>query len=171
MGLHSLWRAYTHMRSYTLTETYQGLSFPFKYPHLMAIEAVEPTCITACGLTANSLLKRTLILTKLTKVKSRIGFLYQNKSLFTHFAKQLLVKLIVISIFDHCNIIYKSASQRFLHKLVSSTTSPSTCNWSSIQNSPLFTELAFTHLQTNVLLSVPLQNSHRQNSSILAGTS
>ena len=46
----------------------------------------------------------------LSKIKSRIGFLFRNKASFTHAAKQTLVKLTILPILDFDDVIYKIAS-------------------------------------------------------------
>lgn len=80
---------------------------------LVLADGEAPCCLLTPSVPPLTL--KTHIDALLTKVKSQIGFLYQNKSLFTHSAKQLLVKLTEISIFDHDNIICRSASKTLLH--------------------------------------------------------
>ncbi len=58
-----------------------------------------------------------ILLILLTKVKTRIGFLYHNKSSFIHSSKQLLVKMTVLPILDYGDVVYRSASKTLLHKL------------------------------------------------------
>uniref|UniRef100_A0A8C7RJN6 Reverse transcriptase domain-containing protein n=1 Tax=Oncorhynchus mykiss TaxID=8022 RepID=A0A8C7RJN6_ONCMY len=50
-----------------------------------------------------------------SKVKSRIGFLFRNKTSFTHAAKH--VKLTILPILDFGDVIYKIASNTLLNKL------------------------------------------------------
>jgi hypothetical protein len=52
-----------------------------------------------------------------TKIKSGIGFLFRNKSSFTHAAKHTLVKLAILPILDFGDIIYKIASNTLVNKL------------------------------------------------------
>ena len=51
-----------------------------------------------------------------SKIKSRIGFLFRNKSSFTHAAKHTLVKLTILPILDFGNVIYKIPSNT-LHSI------------------------------------------------------
>uniref|UniRef100_A0A8K9Y0Q6 Reverse transcriptase domain-containing protein n=1 Tax=Oncorhynchus mykiss TaxID=8022 RepID=A0A8K9Y0Q6_ONCMY len=52
-----------------------------------------------------------------SKIKSRIGFLFRNKSSFTHAAKHTFVKLTILPILDFGDVIYKIASNTLLNKL------------------------------------------------------
>lgn len=53
----------------------------------------------------------------LKRVKACIGFLYRNKSSFTHSLKQHLVKLTVLPILHYGDLTYRSASRTLLHNL------------------------------------------------------
>ena len=50
-------------------------------------------------------------------LKSRIGFLFRNKTSFTHSAKHTLVKRTILQILDFGDAIYKIASNTLLSKL------------------------------------------------------
>ena len=52
-----------------------------------------------------------------SNIKSRISFLYRNKTSFTHAAKHTLVKLTILPILDFGDVIYKIASNTLLSKL------------------------------------------------------
>ena len=52
-----------------------------------------------------------------SKNKSRNCFLFRNKASFTHAAKHTLVKLIILTILNFCDVIYKIASNTLLSKL------------------------------------------------------
>lgn len=65
----------------------------------------------------SSLSFQTHINTLLTKVRTRIGFLYRNKASFTHSAKHTLVKMTILPILDYADIIYRIAPKNLLNKL------------------------------------------------------
>ena len=52
-----------------------------------------------------------------SKIKSIIGFLFRNKTSFTHAAKLTLVKLTILPILDFSDVIYKIAYNTLLSKL------------------------------------------------------
>ena len=52
-----------------------------------------------------------------SKIKSRIGFLFCNKTSFTHAAKHTLVKRTIVPILDFSDVIYKVAFNTLLSKL------------------------------------------------------
>lgn len=52
-----------------------------------------------------------------TKVKTRLSFLFRNKSSFTHATKQTLVKTTLLPILDYGDVIYKMAPSTTLKKL------------------------------------------------------
>jgi hypothetical protein len=52
-----------------------------------------------------------------SKIKSRIGFLFRNKTSFTHAAKHAHVKRTILPILDFGDVIYKIASNALLSKL------------------------------------------------------
>ena len=52
-----------------------------------------------------------------SKVKTRLSFLYRNRSLFTATSKSSLVQLTVLPLFDYGDVIYRSASKGALERL------------------------------------------------------
>ena len=50
-----------------------------------------------------------------SKIQSRIGFLFCNKTSFTHAAKHTLVKLTILPILGFCDVICKIASNTILY--------------------------------------------------------
>lgn len=52
-----------------------------------------------------------------SKIKSRIGFLFRNKASFTFSAKQSLVKMTIVPMFDFSDVVYRTASSSLLKKL------------------------------------------------------
>ncbi len=53
----------------------------------------------------------------LSKVRSRIGFLYRNKVSFIHSSKHILIKMSVLPFLDYGDVIYRSSSKNPLNKL------------------------------------------------------
>ena len=51
------------------------------------------------------------------KVKSRLGFLYRNRSSFTPAAKLSLIQMTILPILDYGDIIYRSAGEGALERL------------------------------------------------------
>jgi hypothetical protein len=51
------------------------------------------------------------------KVKSRLGFLYRNRSSFTTAAKLTLIQMTILHMLDYGDIIYRSAGKGALERL------------------------------------------------------
>ena len=51
------------------------------------------------------------------KVKSRLGFLYRNRSSFTPAGKLTLIQMIVLPMLDYQDVIYRSAGKGALKQL------------------------------------------------------
>ncbi|CDQ74756.1 unnamed protein product [Oncorhynchus mykiss] len=77
-----------------------------------------------------------------SKIKTRIGVLFRNKASFSHAAKHILVRLIILPILDFDDVIYKIASNTLLNK----------CRCSGISQ--------YGHLRSSCLFAACIRHVH-----------
>jgi hypothetical protein len=88
---------------------------------LLPLEGLELEVVTSynyLGVWLDCALSLSQHISKLqAKVKSRLGFLYHNRSSFTPAAKLTLIQMTILTMLDYGDIIYRSAGKGALERL------------------------------------------------------